>query len=555
LQPSARSVTVPAVSDAAYDVALSFAGEDRPYVEAVAEGLRNRGIRVFYDKYEQVSLWGRDLYQHLSAVYNKQANYTVIFVSRHYAAKLWPQHELRNAQARAFTENRESVLPVRFDATEIPGMPPTIGYIDAASVTPGELVNIICLKLGRAQGEAVTGPTSQAPPATEQAAPHRKRPVKRSTRKPRQPSTAPALPVLPAPSPPAPDPERVLWHRRRDAVSLEWTVNNLVLFAVVVWCWYAAGSLVQPVFDFAVTGFSSSRMLPYALLALYFVLQTVASYHCASAAFSEPIGTFSTFCITPVFVSVLALAIAWAAFGYGVPSLPVFVVAFAIFHAFVWWLAYITQGGIRWVGDVRWPLFLGALNGFALWLVATLMTRWPDSASKETGSWWIPLAFLPIFSALVLSHSMVERPFGQGNRKRTAGLLFAAWVCVQFFSRQWAQPVLSHWRTIVLSCAVLFAVSVAAAIKWSDSRHRTAPVVAAPGLLGLTAVALAATPPLGSSLHALLISFILFLGGSASVTAGILLPAALLALLLAGALAVDLLAHRDLEYAQKYRAI
>jgi hypothetical protein len=39
-----------------YDVALSFAGEDREYVNQVAGVLNELGIRVFYDKYEQVDL-------------------------------------------------------------------------------------------------------------------------------------------------------------------------------------------------------------------------------------------------------------------------------------------------------------------------------------------------------------------------------------------------------------------------------------------------------------------------------------------------------------------
>jgi hypothetical protein len=37
-----------------YDVALSFAGEDRHYVEQVAEILKRKGISVFYDKYEEI---------------------------------------------------------------------------------------------------------------------------------------------------------------------------------------------------------------------------------------------------------------------------------------------------------------------------------------------------------------------------------------------------------------------------------------------------------------------------------------------------------------------
>jgi hypothetical protein len=131
-----------------YDVALSFAGEDRKYVEKVASLLRKMELRVFYDKFEKVSLWGKDLYQYLSEVYSKRAKYTVIFISKHYAEKLWPDHERKHAQAKAFSEHRESVLPARFDETEIPGLSATVFYLDLTKITPNELAKIIKEKVG-----------------------------------------------------------------------------------------------------------------------------------------------------------------------------------------------------------------------------------------------------------------------------------------------------------------------------------------------------------------------------------------------------------------------
>ncbi len=104
-----------------YDVALSFAGEDREKAEELAGLLTSRKLRVFYDLYEQAELWGKDLYQHLQSVYRDRAKYCVIFSSKAYAEKLWTKHELRQAQARAFTENREYILPIRIDDTDIPG--------------------------------------------------------------------------------------------------------------------------------------------------------------------------------------------------------------------------------------------------------------------------------------------------------------------------------------------------------------------------------------------------------------------------------------------------
>jgi TIR domain len=102
---------------------------------------------VFYDEYETVDLWGKDLYRHLSDVYRNRARYCVIFISQAYAKNVWPKHELTSAQARAFEENREYILPARFDETELPGLLPTTGYIDLRLTTPIELAALILRKL------------------------------------------------------------------------------------------------------------------------------------------------------------------------------------------------------------------------------------------------------------------------------------------------------------------------------------------------------------------------------------------------------------------------
>lgn len=133
----------------AYEVVLSFAGEDRQYVEEVAEYLRNNNVKVFYDKYEEVTLWGKDLAEHLDKVYRGSARYCVMFISKNYADKVWTTHERRSALARAIEEKAEYILPVRFDNTEIPGIRPTIGYVELSKKTPAELGGMILKKLGR----------------------------------------------------------------------------------------------------------------------------------------------------------------------------------------------------------------------------------------------------------------------------------------------------------------------------------------------------------------------------------------------------------------------
>jgi hypothetical protein len=131
-----------------YDVCLSFAGEDRAYVAKVASHLEASGVRVFYDEYEKVSLWGKDLYEHLSDVYQNAARYCVLFISKDYARRLWTNHERKSAQARSFKESDEYILPARFDNTAIPGLADTIGYVSRRDLPPEQFSALIVGKVG-----------------------------------------------------------------------------------------------------------------------------------------------------------------------------------------------------------------------------------------------------------------------------------------------------------------------------------------------------------------------------------------------------------------------
>jgi hypothetical protein len=130
-----------------FDIALSFAGEQREYVDRVANILNQKGITTFYDKFEEANLWGKNLYDYLSDVYMNQARFTIMFISEDYSKKLWTNHERQSMQARAFQENSEYVLPAKFDDTEISGVLPTTGYISLQNKTPEEFVSIIEKKL------------------------------------------------------------------------------------------------------------------------------------------------------------------------------------------------------------------------------------------------------------------------------------------------------------------------------------------------------------------------------------------------------------------------
>ena len=96
-----------------YDVALSFAGENRPIVEEFADRLKAKNITVFYDEYVAADMWGRDLVDHLVNIYSRKARYCVMFISQYYPLKKWTGVERRAAQERAFRDSNEYILPLR----------------------------------------------------------------------------------------------------------------------------------------------------------------------------------------------------------------------------------------------------------------------------------------------------------------------------------------------------------------------------------------------------------------------------------------------------------
>lgn len=130
-----------------YEVALSFAGENRNYVESVAKYLTKHGVVVFYDKFEEVELWGKDLVERLGEVYGEKSRYCVMFISKYYDRKPWAILERKSAFARALMHKKEYILPVRLDGTEVSGILSTMAFVDATNKNPDELGEMIVKKL------------------------------------------------------------------------------------------------------------------------------------------------------------------------------------------------------------------------------------------------------------------------------------------------------------------------------------------------------------------------------------------------------------------------
>lgn len=139
-----------------YDVALSFAGEDRSIVDKFVQLLHAKNITVFYDNDNLADLWGKNLIDHLAEIYGKKARFCLMFISQHYPLKKWTNLERTHAQARAFRDPKEYILPIRLDDTDVPGIAETIGYIDLRKHSPESAVSILEQKIAKSKGQPIT---------------------------------------------------------------------------------------------------------------------------------------------------------------------------------------------------------------------------------------------------------------------------------------------------------------------------------------------------------------------------------------------------------------
>lgn len=151
-----------------FDVAVSFAGESRNYVESVVRGLDQDSVTVFYDEDYKAAMWGENLVDFFTDLYQHRARYVVMFVSAAYGEKMWTNLERRSALARAITERGPYVLPVRLDDTALSGLLPTVAYLDARVEGTQGIIDAIHAKLGTERTEVPAAYAGRVPQTADE---------------------------------------------------------------------------------------------------------------------------------------------------------------------------------------------------------------------------------------------------------------------------------------------------------------------------------------------------------------------------------------------------
>lgn len=99
-----------------YDIALSFAGENRDLAQALFDKLVTREISVFYDQNEQHRILAENVEDYLAPIYRSEAEYVVVLLSTHYPKKIWTKFESDQFKAR-FGENK--IIPIWYSDTDV----------------------------------------------------------------------------------------------------------------------------------------------------------------------------------------------------------------------------------------------------------------------------------------------------------------------------------------------------------------------------------------------------------------------------------------------------
>jgi hypothetical protein len=132
-----------------YDVAISFAGEDREIAEILANKLRMMGVKVFYDRFYQSNLWGKKLTKHFQEIYGPRTRFVVVLISKYYPIKDWTDFEFSIMRKEAKKRRLEFILPIRLDDTKILGIQRDIGYLDLRIEGIDGVINHLFKKLSR----------------------------------------------------------------------------------------------------------------------------------------------------------------------------------------------------------------------------------------------------------------------------------------------------------------------------------------------------------------------------------------------------------------------
>lgn len=109
-----------ATEQKSFDVAISFAGENRELAREIAGRLKELDVSVFFDENFETQYLGKRLGDEFERVFSTGSRFVLCLLDGHHRKKVWPTFERDTFAPRV---KAHEVIPVYLDDTKFPGIP------------------------------------------------------------------------------------------------------------------------------------------------------------------------------------------------------------------------------------------------------------------------------------------------------------------------------------------------------------------------------------------------------------------------------------------------
>jgi hypothetical protein len=106
--------------DFEFEVALSFAGENRELAQFIADSLTTLDVTLFFDAMYEANYLGKAWSQQFKEIFGNKSRFVVCILDEHHLLKIWPTFEREIFVPRVADE---SVIPIYLDETKFPRIP------------------------------------------------------------------------------------------------------------------------------------------------------------------------------------------------------------------------------------------------------------------------------------------------------------------------------------------------------------------------------------------------------------------------------------------------
>lgn len=128
-----------------YDIGISYASEQRKYVQQLTDSLDKVGLKYFVDYNEPELLWGAYIPEALRKIYIEESQIVLVILSSEYTEKAYTKFESRIACERELSG--DSFLIIKTDDVTLPWLNSTYGFINSSKYSTEEIAILLKKKL------------------------------------------------------------------------------------------------------------------------------------------------------------------------------------------------------------------------------------------------------------------------------------------------------------------------------------------------------------------------------------------------------------------------